>query len=225
MPTTSIDTTDETLEPVLIEPGLGSPPMSDAFPAREPEPVPISVSLLSRRSVTGAIVVLAVALFYTLGVPALNGLVKGENPFEPGEPYVVAGSYRITPAEGWGLNISNDLFTAIEKSGAQLVLTIAVEAEQTPDEIIQSTIDALTNDPEQTWVVGSPRDFATDVGDQGLEVVANGSDSARLAWVVSNSGMSITAVGDVPGAVWGSVNDEMEAMVRSIVFETGEDVP
>lgn len=180
------------------------------------------VSLLSRRSIIGAVVVLAVALLYALGVPALNSLVKGENPFEPGEQYVVADSYRITPAEGWSLDLSNDLFATFNKSGAQFIPTIAVEAERTPEETIQLLIDGLYNDPEETWVVGSPQTFVTDAGDHGMEVVALGPDRAQVIWVISNSMMSITAVGDAPAAVWDSVDDDMGAMVRSIAFGSGD---
>lgn len=198
--------------------------MSNASPASENRSLPITVGLLSRRSLTGGVVVLAVALFFVLGVPAVNNAVEGENPFEVGEPYVVAGSYQITPAQGWKLDSESELFTTIRKSGSSLILTGAVDVEgQTPEESIQLTVTAFENDQTDTWVIGEPQTFVTNAGDHGVKLVAHGSESgASESWVVSNGSRSITVIASSPESVWSSVSEDLDLMVSSIVFSSEE---
>lgn len=181
--------------------------------------VPISVGLLSRRSLTGGIVVLAVALFFIVVVPWINDLVPGENPFQPGEPYVVADQYQITPQPGWELATENELLTTISKSGANLVLLPAIEADgETLDDAIQVTILGFESDETATWAIGDPQTFVTNAGDHGLKVVAHSHDTASETWVIEHDGWHVNLLAQVPDSVWSSLSEELEAMAASVVF-------
>jgi hypothetical protein len=105
--------------------------------------LPVSVALLGRRSLLGGAVVLGLALFYILGVPALNGLVPGENPFKVGEPYVLFDGYQITPQDGWELENANELFVTLTKAGAGLVFTGPVAADITPEAAVETASEGL----------------------------------------------------------------------------------
>lgn len=193
--------------------------MSEASPVREP--VPISVGLLSRGSIVGAVVVLAVVLSYAVVLPLVDNAVEGDNPFKVGEPFVVAESYRITPQPGWALEDANELFTTISRAGATLILTGAIEAEPI-EEALQPTLDAFAADTTNTWLVGETQTFVTNAGDHGVKVVAHGTDSAQESWVITDGDQNITAVASSPEAVWKNVAGELDAMVSSIVFGVGE---
>ena len=193
--------------------------MTSESPNLNTRPLPISVGLLSRRSLIGGTIVLAVALFYILGVPALNDAVKGENDFTVGEPYVVGGSVQITPFEGWELDpSSNELFSTFTRAGAALVITGAVPLAQTPEEWAENTRKGLEADTENTWVVGDPQTFVTNVGDHGVSITAHSPTTAQEAWFITTDTMSVTLIGTSPDSTWTTVSPEMDAMVASVVI-------
>ena len=192
--------------------------MSEATTADRPTSVPISVGLLSRHSIVGGIVVGAIALFYILGVPFLNGMVEGDNPFKPGQPYVVADSYQITPQPGWGIVEENDLFTTIGSSGVSLLLVPAVPADQSLEEAIQISVDGLEADTNNTWVVSEPTTFVTNAGDHGISVVGHSATQVNETWVISNGEVTVTILGTSPDSVWKSTSPEMDAMVTSVAI-------
>lgn len=194
--------------------------MSEQSTAVDRPPVPISVGLLSRRSLLGAIVVLGVSLFFIVVLPIINSAVKGENPFIPGQPYVVSGTVQITPQPGWELGVSSDLLTTITKSGASFVVVGAAPADQTPEESIQGAIEGLQADQNNTWVIGDPQTFVTDAGDHGVKLTAHTTNDAQESWAISSGEVSTTVLATSPDSVWGSVVDELEAMASSVVFVT-----
>ena len=183
----------------------------------EGKKAPISIGLLSRHSLLGGAVVLGVALFYLVGVPFINGLVKGENPFEVGQPYEVFDSYEITPQEGWQLE-ANDLFVTLTKAGASLVFTRPAPADQTPEEAIETARQTFQADTSGTWQVGEATAFVTDAGDQGVTISGHAAEKASQTWVTTDGTSNVTVLASSPSSVWASVTDEMEAMVKSIVF-------
>lgn len=187
--------------------------------------VPVSVRLLSRRSVVGGSVVLAVALFYILALPIIDNSVEGENPFRPGEPFVVADSYSIVPQPGWDLESEAEIFTTLKKGESTLVLVAAVSQEQSPEEAIDLTVTAFENDETTTWVIGDPQTFVTNAGDHGVKLVAHSTNDASETWVIANGEMSTTLVATTPDNVWASVADELDAIASSVVIldeESGE---
>lgn len=179
-------------------------------------PIPISVGLLSRRSLVGGILVLGVALLFIFGVPALDHLVRGPNDFRPGEPYVVGGSVQITPVEGWSLEES-EFFTSFTKSGASFLITPAVPDEQTPEEQAELTRTAYENDTTATWVIGQPQTFVTDAGDHGVRLTAHSAQQASDSWFIASEGQSVTLIGTTPEGLWTSLGPEMDRMARSVV--------
>lgn len=185
---------------------------------------PISVGLLSKTSLTGGLVVLGVALFFIVALPWINQLVPGDNPFRVGEPYVVAGSYQITPEPGWEIASENELLTTITKSGASFVLLPPTEADgETLEGQINLTVQALENDASTTWVIGDPQTFVTGAGDHGLQVVAHSHDQASETWVIEHEEWQVTLVAQSPDSVWKSLSAELEAMASSVVFIAEDD--
>ncbi len=189
---------------------------SQAGATSAPPKVPISVGLLSRRSITGAIVVGLVALFFIVAVPALVP-VFNEDAFRPGRPFVTAGGIQITPAAGWSLGGDDVLFTSLERAGASLVFTPAVDAEGTAEEYAQKGIEGLKM--ADGWVVGEIETYVTTAGDHGVHYV--GHDPATVAenWIIDNdAGLRATVILSAPESVWASMQDDVEAMMQSLVI-------
>lgn len=183
----------------------------------------MSVGLLGMQSLIGAAVVLGVALFYIVAVPVINGLVKGQNPFEVGQPYIAFDSYQFTPQEGWDLVSSNDLFVTLGKEGSNVVFTELVSADQTPEEAILTAIDALAQDQANSWVIGGPTAFVTNDGDHGVSATSHSTTQATQIWVITDGTSNLTVFASSPESVWVSLNDEIVTMVQSIVFLSEEE--
>lgn len=178
---------------------------------------PISVGLLSRHSLLGGAVVFGVAIFYIVAIPIINGLLKGENPLEVGQPYTMFDSYQITPQEGWEVE-DGEVFVTITKAGSSLVFTGPVPADKTPEEAIETGKQGLEEDASDTWEVGEPTTFVTDAGDHGASVSGHTAETALESWVITDGTSNVTVLSSSPSGVWISVADEMEAMVKSIDF-------
>lgn len=192
--------------------------MSEIESASGPPPMPVSVALLDRRSVVGAVVVLGVALFYIVALPFVQHAVVGDD-FAAGEPYVVGGTVAITPAEGWALDeSSSELFTVLTSSGASLLVTGAVEADSSAEEMAKSVIEGFEADDTQNWVVGDPQTFRTGAGDHGVSVTAHASDAGTAQWVIVTDSQSVTLAGTAPDSAWHAMVPELERMVESVTF-------
>lgn len=181
-----------------------------------PPKVPISVGLLSRRSITGGLVVGLIALIFIVAVPALVP-VFNTDAFSPGRPFVTAGGIQVTPAPGWSLGGDGVLFTTFERAGASLVFTPAVEAEGTAEELAQRGIDGL--EMTDGWVVGDFETFVSDAGDHGIHYAAHDPTTVAQNWVIDSAdGLRATVILSAPEGVWASMVDDVDAMIRSIVI-------
>lgn len=186
-------------------------------------PLPITVGLLGKRSIFGAVLVLSLALFYAVALPAINSSIHGEGDFAPGEPFIVSGTVQITPAAGWELNSSNELFTTLTKSGASLLLIGAVENDASLEEQADLAIAGFEADTQNTWIVGQPQTFTTNVGDHGISVTAHTGSDASDSFVIRHGALTTSLIATSPEGVWVSVTSDIEAMIASVVILEGGD--
>lgn len=192
--------------------------MSSDGAVSNPSATPVAVGLLSRRSIVGGSIVLAVAAFYLLALPIIDNSVGGESPFRPGDPFVIADSYTIVPEPGWDLEAAGDLFTTLKKGESALILIGAAPQDQSPEEAIGVQITAFENDETTTWVIGEPQTFVTNAGDHGVKLVAHSPKQASETWIIANGELSTTLVATTPDSVWNSVAEGLDAMAGSVVF-------
>lgn len=180
--------------------------------------VPLSVALLNRRSVSGAIVVTLCALFFIVVLPAIDDLVEGSD-LSVGVPLAVGESLEVTSTQGWVLkSTSGAKSTTLTNSGAQLVITPAAEVSDSVPTQIQRIGDALADDPDNSWVVAEPTTFTTKAGDSGAAVTGQSKESATQIWVVSNGTVQTTLVLTAPVSVWEKVTQGATDIVDSVKF-------
>lgn len=188
----------------------------DPVTPTDARPLPVSVGLLGRRSVTGALVVLGVALVYMVGAPVLSS-VAGDSDFSPGQPFVVGGNVEITPAPGWALDpSSSELFSTLTKNGVGMVVVPASPATQAAEQMAQEAVDGWAADTENTWVVGDPQTFVTNVGDHGVSVTAHSTDEVQESWSIVTDTQQVTILATSPDSVWATTSPEMDAMIDSV---------
>lgn len=165
---------------------------------------------------------LGIALTFIIGLPALNHAARGENDFRPGEPYVINEALQIVPADGWQLETS-EFFTTFKKNGASLIPTPPVEKERTGEEWAQWITETLEGDTTNTWVIGSPQTFVTNVGDHGVSVTAHSPTEVSISYYIYTEDLSVSLAGTSPDSAWASVADDMDAMAASVqIIEDGQ---
>jgi hypothetical protein len=199
---------------------------SDIAPQRpaEPRPVPLSIALLNRRSVGGAIVVALCALFFIVVLPAVEDAIE-EDGLSVGVPLAVGENLTVTPSEEWVLSDASDTdFTTLTNGGAQMIITPAVEVDAPVAAQIQDSADALADDPDNSWVVAEPTTFTTTAGDAGASVTAQSKESVTQVWIVSDGTMETTLLLTSPVAVWDGIADSAAQIAASVRF-TEEQLP
>lgn len=77
-------------------------------------------------------------------------------------------------------------------------------------------IDILTGDTVNTWIVGSPQTFLTNVEDRGVSVTARSPAGASVSYHVYTDDPSAALSGTSPDRAWASVADNMDTMVESV---------
>lgn len=171
-----------------------------------------------RAQVIGSIAILAVAAFWGLLVPFLNGQIEGSNPFKAGRPYDTDGAL-ITPADGWALGSSvAGVFTLLEKSGVSLGITAPTESSGSPEEQLQALSGALSADASTTWLIGEPEPFATDGGAAAARSVSTADGQVDVAYVVDDGTLSMTFGVRTDPDTWAAIEAEVDQMVRSSVI-------
>jgi len=185
-------------------------------------PIPLSVALLNRRSVGGAIVVALAALFFILVLPSIDAAVK-ERDLTVGERVAVGEYVSVTPGPGWALKPeSGDSFTTLTNSGAQLVVMPASPATNDTAAQIAAVAKDLADDPDTSWVVAPPTTFVTSTGDAGAMVTAQSKAAATQVWIVGGDDWQTTIVLTSPIAVWDTIASSANAMAESVTFREPE---
>lgn len=173
-----------------------------------------------RAQVAGAIGILVVVGTWGLLVPMLNTLVEGPNPFKAGVPYDVGGA-TIVPEPGWQLGeVIEGVLTNLEKGSTSLGVLPAAEATGSVEDELLAGAAVLKADTTTTWQVGEPELFTTDGSRPGGRVVAYSPTEVDVTYVVSNGTMKVTLATRTDPASWRSLEGQIDAMARSVVFIT-----
>lgn len=181
--------------------------------------IPLSIALLNRRSVGGAVAVMLTALFFILVLPALSEMVAQDD-LEVGAPVAIGQELIVTPEPDWALSDhTTTTFTVLTNSGAQLIITPASKFTVPVANQIKKAADAIANDPDKSWVVAPATTFATTAGDPGATVTAQSKETSTQTWIVAHDGLQATFVLVAPLAVWDKVNASATAIVESVRFD------
>ncbi|WP_062519499.1 hypothetical protein [Demequina silvatica] len=179
---------------------------------------PLSVRLIGRGSLAGALVILAVALVYAVALPAVAREMSA-----PAPPRVVdigAGA-TVTTSEDWSVSASHPGITTLTQAGATLSITAPHASALHPAQAIETVTDqwvAQAQEQGQGIVAPQPRAFTTDAGDDAATVTLQEPLQTRQAWVVSNGAEQVLVLLTAPPAAWESTNASAQSIVRSLGF-------
>ncbi|MGH1565262.1 hypothetical protein [Mumia sp. DW29H23] len=186
-----------------------------------------------RRTIAPALVVLAVALFFNLALPAIDDAVPYDDPVEAGDVMVLRDGVTFAPPVGWEIEDgvrrgeepvnSSTPTTATVSNGRVTVRLTTGPFDGTPQELLdqlEKTTDALNKSGPK--VTGGRASVRTDSGVTGVmaRYVSASTDGAITAFVVDGVGLEVEVVA-AKAAPTGDAQ-AVASLIRSITFESEE---
>ncbi len=186
---------------------------------------------LDRRSLLPGLVVIGIFAFWTILIPAVNGLLDYDDTTRPGDVFAIAQGITMDAEPGWGvesgLRTSDD--TAANFPGQDVALTsggVTLQVASGPFQGDLRTllsqiekISAASNGDEAFHVAGDVKPFQTNQGRRGL---AQGyttvtGEGVVAALALGDTGVKVIATG--PEESLTSRADAVEKMIDSISFD------
>ena len=182
---------------------------------------------LDRRTFPWAFAVIALALLWTVVLPAVDERVDYDDPVRAGERFAVTDDLAITPPAGWnvdsGFRVSDDPAAGeaepiVLTSGGMTFQASADSFSGTPDDLLDQ-VDAITTTTGGVEAFHTTSDRTTVTTDSGLVGVAEGFTSRRsqgviVAFVDDGKGIEMQLVG-TPDQM-SALSDDVAAMVESL---------
>lgn len=196
---------------------------SDAQAPSPPPAAPLDQryrSLFDRRSVVGALVVLAALCFFGFGLTAIDEAVKRASGFDVGTAYAVSDTVSFTPVAGWVIDPAatspGSVVTASKNGVTMKVEALVLQPGQSVEQLAGIFNDSDEQNGEYVTVSGL-ESFVTTDGRNGVTWDAHGPKNAAHSWAVANGPSLAFMPVRGPAASWASVEAELEEMAKSIV--------
>ncbi len=184
--------------------------------------LPLSIRLIGRKSWPGAVMVLAVAAVFVLVIP-FAAKVELNSRQATGQTVAVGDTLELTVANDWRVISQNKRETVLASGSATLSVEPAHESPESPREILDTRIEALTSEGTSTWVVAEPTTFATSSGEAGASVTASSGTLAAQVWVITREGLTTTAVLNTTIESWNTTQAGAQQMIDSLTFTALDD--
>ncbi|WP_062313170.1 hypothetical protein [Demequina rhizosphaerae] len=201
---------------------MSSGAASAADAASQGQPQPLSVRLIGRGSLAGAVIVVAVALLYAVLLPAVADVMSAPPP--PQTIEIGAGA-TVTTSSDWSVSASHPGITTLTQGGATLAITTPHASDLHPAQAIATVTEQWVAQAEadgQGIVAPQPRAFTTTAGDDAATVTLQEPLQTRQAWAVSDGTQQVIILLTAPPAAWESTNASAQSLVRSLRFATPE---
>ncbi|MFW2512488.1 hypothetical protein ACNI3K_01785 [Demequina sp. SO4-13] len=179
--------------------------------------LPLSIRLIGRSSLPGALLVLAIAFVFIGAVP-LAATLQLDAAQATGEVISVGNEIELTVAEDWRIDSQDGRATVLSSGSSQLVVIPAYEESRSSSAVVAAEIAAVEGDQSSSWVTGEPETFTTEAGDTGVTISASSETNAREVWAVSHDGLTTVAVLSTTIESWAIAEPQAQAMVDSLVF-------
>ncbi|MDE0571960.1 hypothetical protein ON058_00845 [Demequina sp. B12] len=206
--------------------------MNSRAPRGSADPrLPLSLRLIGRSTLPGALFIIGVAALFVVAIPALATFVqRDEAPVGADVRLLTVGTpgsetLTITLADNW--TIDEDTATpespAVELTNAGATLGITAprpfEVGASPASLIDGFATELLADEETGWVVSDTIEVETDAGDYALCVTGSTVNTIQAVCVLANEDVYATLTTDAAAQTWTSLQRGIEDMLRSAVFE------
>ncbi|BDZ62194.1 hypothetical protein Lsed01_02359 [Demequina sediminis] len=183
-------------------------------PGARPASQPLSVRLIGRGSLAGALVICVVVAAYALLLPGLAEAGAPPPPVAVG----IGGGATVTVPDTWTPADSTAGATTFTQGGATLVIGAPEAAERHPAQSLDALIAQWSEEATEGAVATAPRAFDTEAGDSAATVILQEPQQTVQAWVVSNGASEVTVVLTAPLTAWEAASSSAQLLVRSLRF-------
>lgn len=183
--------------------------------------LPLSIRLIGRSSVPGALLVLAIAAVF-IGIVPLAAKLQLNASQATGDVIPVGNAIELTVANDWSVESQDGRATVLASGSSRLVIVPAYRDSRSVTQVVTAEISTVDADGTGSWVVGEPTTFETDRGDEGATVSASSETNATQVWAVSHEGLTTVAVLSTTIESWTSAQPLVQDMVDSIEFADGQ---
>lgn len=186
-----------------------------------PSAVPVEhrVLGLDRRTITPAVIIAAIVLFYAVLIPYVDGLVDHDSAVEPGTSVVIGAGVSLVPPAGWEITDR----TALDEGSLELHNSgIIVNANVGPfngdlDDLL-AYADGLVDDAESAVVHHEARSIVAADGTAGLEEQWDGLNTQGLLAVFSDGTVGVVITVEGPEPMVTRHQQELDQMITSVRF-------
>lgn len=177
---------------------------------------PLSVRLIGRASLPGALIVAAVALAYAVMLPQVAArMTAADAPravsIGHGAVMVVDRAWTVAGADDAGV-------TTLSQDASTLEISAPRPTDALPHETLAAITAEWTAAALEGAVITAPRASTTDAGDRAATAVLQEPLSTTQAWVVSDGGQEVVAVLTSPAATWEAASHSAQLVVMSTRF-------
>ena len=174
---------------------------------------------LDRRTITPALVIAAIVIFYSVVIPYADGLVDHDSAVEAGTNLVVGSDVSIVPPAGWEVTDR----TALDEGSLELHNSgIIVNATVGPftgelDDLL-GYADGIVDDAETAVVHHEASSIVAADGTPGLEEHWDGLNTEGLLAVFSDGEQGVVIAVEGPEPMVTRHQQELDQMIRSVRF-------
>ncbi len=179
--------------------------------------LPLSIKMIGRSSVPGAILVLAIALVF-VGVIPLAAKLQLNAAQASGDEIPVGNYVQITVANDWAIESQDGRATVLSSGSSHLVIVPAYPETRTAGNVALAEVSARAEAGSGSWVVGELTSFRTEDGLPGATMAASSETAATQVWAVAHDGFMTVAVLNSTIESWNTAQARAQEMVGSIVF-------
>lgn len=179
--------------------------------------LPLSIRLIGRSSVPGAVLVVVIALLFVGAVP-LAAKLQLNAAQASGDVIPIGNLVTLTVANDWTIESQDGRATVLSSGSSQVVIVPAYRESRPAEQVARAELSTLGDSGNASWVVGEPTAFTTDDGDRGVTLAASSETSAVQVWVVTHDGYATMAVLTSTIESWASAAPRVQEMVDSVAF-------
>ena len=186
-----------------------------------PLPVPVEhrVLGLDRRTITPAVIIAVIVMFYAVIIPYVDGLVDHDSAVEAGTSLVIGEGVSIVPPAGWEVTDRTALDAGsleLHNSGILVNATVGPFTGELDD--LLAYADGIGDDAESAVVHHEASSIVAADGTAGLEEHWDGVNTEGLLAVFSDGTLGVVIAVEGPQPIVTRHQQELGQMIRSVRF-------
>lgn len=198
--------------------------MNTTVPELHGPPRTTRADLFGARSVIGALVVVGVLTFMSVGLRAWDDATRNSATLDAGQVAQVTDTVAFTPAPGWVLDPAQSVpgvAVVADKDGWEI--KVATGLQMQPGQTVQDFAKVFQQIPpgEAGAVVSDLESFTTTSGLQGATWTVHGADQTTITWQIAQGTAITQFLAYGTNSTLDNIRPELDQMAASVTMTGG----